>query len=227
MEYWATVWEQLVGANMSRIATTHLSQIATSFLFHLKRTWRSWFLAMSSRTWTRQSWGERCCNLVRLTICLDKLAFPICHVVDPTIMNLPTSTKNALPSSDWVGPHNGTFSLSAVGPAFRKSYSLTAKPWSQAPCSQESHDPRWSNQRHAQQLLSRILAARMPESTWWLKYWNLPGDALRLGHQRSFSKWATNGRTLHSQRPKEYFPRHHREEYGSSRWHNRKEYFQK
>ena len=35
---------------MDEVMVTYLSQIARSFLFHLKRTWRSWFSAISWRT---------------------------------------------------------------------------------------------------------------------------------------------------------------------------------
>ncbi len=56
----------------------------------------------------------------RLTVCLNQLALTICHVVDPSALNLLACTKNALPSRDRVGAYNRALRLSALHCRFSK-----------------------------------------------------------------------------------------------------------
>jgi hypothetical protein len=67
------------------------------------------------------------CTLSILTVGFDEFTPAICHVIDPSMLNLLTSTKNALPSSDRVGAHYRALALSVSDSIFCKVCgSLTA-----------------------------------------------------------------------------------------------------
>ena len=38
-----------------------------------------------------------------LTVCFDDFTFTLCHVINPSSMDLVTRAKEGFPTSDWVG----------------------------------------------------------------------------------------------------------------------------
>jgi hypothetical protein len=59
-------------------------------------------------------------TLTALTVCFDEIALTIRHVVDPSMLNLLTSSKNALPSGDGISADYRALALSAFNYNFGK-----------------------------------------------------------------------------------------------------------
>ena len=64
----------------------------------------------------------------RLTISFDDLALAICNVVNPAMMDLLPSAKDALPSGDGVGTDHRTLSKLALNQSIIKQFLLTVGP---------------------------------------------------------------------------------------------------